>query len=144
MSERGLVLALQRIHDDPGFIKMILDEPDNILSLYDLSSTERQSLLEAVLGEDAEAIRQLALQAGLDWAADRIEGPGALPSGSSEQDAGIIGVAVGEDARGSGLVTRKKRVRRRHRDPQFAPTEGHLNYESSCPIPGHGLFNIQP
>lgn len=144
MSERGLVLALQRIHDDPGFTNMILDKPDNILSLYDLSSTESQSLLDAVLGKGNEAIRQLALQAGLDWTAERIQAPGALPSTPCEQDAGSIGVTVGVADGSSGVVTRKKRVRRRHRDPQFAPTEGHLNYESACPIPGHGLFNIQP
>ncbi len=78
MSERGLLLALQRYHDDPGFCDRVAQDPQIALGPYDLDDTERQALIQAFAKEDDTAVRQMAASAGLDWTADHIQGVGAL------------------------------------------------------------------
>jgi hypothetical protein len=84
MSERGLILALQRLHDDPGFWERAVQDPQSTLGLYDLDEAERQTLFRAVQTRDAGAIRQMAAKVGIDWTADHIAGPGALPGDGYE------------------------------------------------------------
>jgi hypothetical protein len=78
MSERGMLLALQRIHDDPGFTDRVADDPENTIGLYDLDQEECDALIIAVKNRDNAAIRRLASQAGIDWHAGHIGGAGAL------------------------------------------------------------------
>lgn len=78
MSERGLLLALQRIHDDPGFTDRVAEDPEATLGIYDLEESECQELIQAVTKRDAMAIRGLASKAGIDWTANHIAGIGAL------------------------------------------------------------------
>lgn len=78
MSERGLILALQRIHDDPGFTDRVAEDPNSTLGIYDLDEEECNSLVDAVKKRDAMAIRGLATKAGIDWTAGHIGGIGAL------------------------------------------------------------------
>lgn len=86
MSERGLLLALQRLHDDPGFIDTIAADPQNTLGIYDLDEAEHYALLNAVTSRDAAAIRDMASKAGIDWTADHISGAGALPTSEVTYD----------------------------------------------------------
>lgn len=78
MSERGLILALQRIHDDPGFTDRVSEDPESTLGIYDLDEDECKALIDAVKKRDAMAIRGLATKAGIDWTAEHIGGIGAL------------------------------------------------------------------
>ncbi len=78
MSERGLILALQRIHDDPGFTDRVSENPESTLGIYDLDEEECRTLIEAVKKRDGIAIRGLATKAGIDWTAGHIGGIGAL------------------------------------------------------------------
>ena len=78
MSDRGLILALQRIHDDPGFTDRVAEDPESTLGIYDLDEDECNTLIDAVKKRDAMAIRGLATKAGIDWTADHIGGIGAL------------------------------------------------------------------
>src|SRR5687768_16968399 len=78
MSERGLLLALQRIHDDPGFTDRVAEDPENTIGLYDLDQEECDALIGAVKNRDSAAIRRMASQAGIDWTAGHIGGAGAL------------------------------------------------------------------
>jgi hypothetical protein len=78
MSERGMILALQRIHDDPGFTDRVSEDPQNTLGLYDLDQEECDTLIQAVTNRDNRTIRKMASNVGIDWTADHIGGPGAL------------------------------------------------------------------
>jgi hypothetical protein len=78
MSDRGLLLALQRLHDDPGFMTLIEQDPDGTLALYDMDDQERQEVVQAVINDDDAAILDLARRVGIDWKADHIGGIGAL------------------------------------------------------------------
>lgn len=88
MSERGLVLALQRIHDDPGFTDRVDEDPDGTLGIYDLDETERTSLVSAVKNDDHATIRQMASQVGIDWTAAHIGGVGAINQQDAEAERG--------------------------------------------------------
>lgn len=79
MSERGLILAIQRFHDDPGFWQIVAQDPQTTLGIYDLSEDERDAILDSVSRNDHEEITQLAKAAGLDWNAEHLSGVGALP-----------------------------------------------------------------
>lgn len=78
MSDRGLILALQRIHDDPGFTDRVAEDPEATLGIYDLDENDCNTLIDAVKKRDAIAIRGLATRAGIDWTAGHIGGIGAL------------------------------------------------------------------
>jgi hypothetical protein len=78
MSERGLLLALQRLHDDPGFVNLVSADPQNTLGIYDLDETECQALIGAVTNRDDDTLREMASKVGIDWTADHISGAGAL------------------------------------------------------------------
>jgi hypothetical protein len=78
MSQRGLALALQRVHDDPGFATMVQQDPQNTLGIYDLDDSERQSLEQAILRNDESTFQQLAATCGMDWQARHVHGVGAL------------------------------------------------------------------
>lgn len=78
MSQRGLTLALQRLHDDPGFIDLVAQDSQSTLGIYDLDETECNTLIEAVNKRDGRTIRKMAEGVGIDWTADHIQGAGAL------------------------------------------------------------------
>lgn len=78
MSERGLILALQRFHDDPGFFDMVKRDPENTLRIYDLDEEQCDALLDAVIHNKHEDITELANEVGMDWNAPRVSGVGAL------------------------------------------------------------------
>ena len=78
MSERGLLLALQRLHDDPGFVDLAATDPQNTLGIYDLDETERQALVQAVTNRDENTLRAMASKVGIDWTSEHIGGAGAL------------------------------------------------------------------
>lgn len=78
MSERGLILALQRYHDDPGFADMVRHDPAE-LDKYDLDEHERGAILDGIQRGDHQALSNLALSLGISWDADHIPGTGALP-----------------------------------------------------------------
>ncbi len=78
MSERGLILALQRLHDDPGFIDLVRQDSESTLRIYDLDDTECQTLIQAINNNDRNTIQQMASQVGIDWTSDHIGGVGAL------------------------------------------------------------------
>ncbi|MDQ6694507.1 MAG: hypothetical protein M3014_08825 [Chloroflexota bacterium] len=78
MSERGLVLALQRFHEDPGFAERVAQDPQSTLELYDLDESECQTLITAAQSGDTSVMRQMAQQAGLDWGAEHMSGVGHL------------------------------------------------------------------
>ncbi len=73
MSQRGLILALQRFHDDPGFAEQVRSDPENTLGIYDLDDNERQTLMNM----DETQMRDLAASVGLDWGAGQVSGVGA-------------------------------------------------------------------
>ena len=85
MSQRGMALALQRLHDDPGFGQMVQQDPQNTLGIYDLDDTERQSLEQAIRTNDLGSIQQLAAGCGMDWKSQHVHGVGAL----SEEEVSI-------------------------------------------------------
>ncbi len=88
MSERGMILALQRLHDDPGFTDMVKTDPESTLGIYDLDETECNTLVGAVKSEDISAIRQMASGVGIDWKADHIGGVGAVDERESSLERG--------------------------------------------------------
>ncbi|MGA7733660.1 MAG: hypothetical protein WCD37_20550 [Chloroflexia bacterium] len=103
MSERGLLLALQRLHDDPGFMNLIAQDPDGTLGLYDLDDQERQALAQAIQNDDDQAILDMAQRCGIDWTADHIGGIGALhESEVSTEAAPKLGVHGANAMTGSG------------------------------------------
>jgi hypothetical protein len=73
-----MLLALQRLHDDPGFVDMVQRDPQNTLGIYDLDETECQTLINAVVQGDNTTLQQMAGKVGIDWGSTRISGPGAL------------------------------------------------------------------
>ena len=81
MSERGLILALQRIHDDPGFTDRVAEDPQGTLGIYDLSEEECNTLIGAVQNRDGATIRRMASNVGIDWQSGHIGGVGALDEG---------------------------------------------------------------
>jgi hypothetical protein len=99
MSERGMILALQRIHDDPGFTDRVNEDPQNTLGIYDLDQEECDRLINAVTNRDNRAIRQMASGVGIDWRADHIGGVGAL----DEQEVSTEG-AVNTGIKGPGAL----------------------------------------
>jgi hypothetical protein len=78
MSERGLLLALQRLHDDPGFVNLVAADPQNTLGIYDLDEDECQVLIQAVTNKDEATLKNMASKVGIDWTSDHISGAGAL------------------------------------------------------------------
>jgi 2-hydroxychromene-2-carboxylate isomerase len=78
MSDRGLLLALQRLHDDPGFSDRITQDPDGTLGIYDMDAQERATLSNAVRTGDESALLDMANRLGVDWRAVNIGGAGAL------------------------------------------------------------------
>jgi len=78
MSERGLLLALQRLHDDPGFVDLVSADPQNTLGIYDLDETECQALIQAATNRDEDTLRDMASKVGIDWTSDHISGAGAI------------------------------------------------------------------
>jgi hypothetical protein len=100
MSDRGMLLALQRLHDDPGFADMVQRDPENTLGIYDLDETECQTLISAVQQGDNATLQQMAAKAGVDWGSTHISGPGAL----DENDVSIEG-SSGVGIRGPNALT---------------------------------------
>ena len=78
MSQRGLLLALQRFHDDPGFIDLVNQDTQSTLGIYDLDENECALLTEAARTHDEAALREMAQAAGIDWQSDHLSGVGAL------------------------------------------------------------------
>ncbi|MDQ3705683.1 MAG: hypothetical protein M3437_10760 [Chloroflexota bacterium] len=78
MSERGMLLALQRLHDDPGFMGRICDDPSGTLGIYDIDDEEREKLIDACRNGDEGIIAQIARSYGVDWKAEHVTGIGAL------------------------------------------------------------------
>lgn len=89
MSERGLILALQRLHDDPGFADMVKQDSESTLGIYDLDETECNTLIGAVKEGDNNAMRQMAERVGIDWTSDHIGGIGSLDA-SEVSTEGIV------------------------------------------------------
>jgi hypothetical protein len=100
MSERGMLLALQRLHDDPGFADMVQRDPENTLGIYDLDETECQTLISAVQKGDNDTLQQMASNVGIDWGSTRISGAGAL----DENDVSVEGRSGG-GIRGPNAMT---------------------------------------
>ena len=94
MSERGLILALQRLHDDPGFFDMAAADPDSTIGIYDLDDEERQTLIRAVQSRDNNALRQMASQVGIDWTAGHVHGVGSLSEEEAEVEAERLRLGV--------------------------------------------------
>ena len=78
MSQRGLILALQRFHDDPGFMDRVNSDPQSTLGLYDLDAEERDTLMQAAMNKDEAALQGLARNAGMEWTSDHLTGVGAF------------------------------------------------------------------
>jgi len=83
MSERGLALVIQRLHDDPGFVDKVADDPQGTLGLYDLDDKERQVVANSCITRDDTALHELAAKAGLQWHKGHFHGVGALPDEES-------------------------------------------------------------
>jgi hypothetical protein len=98
MSQRGLILALQRFHDDPGFADLIAQDPQSTLGIYDLDDDERQALMNM----DEAQMRQLAASVGLDWNADQVSGVGTLDEGDESTEATKLGVKMPNAMTGDG------------------------------------------
>src|SRR5438094_4980049 len=94
MSQRGLILALQRFHDDPGFKEMVAQDPESTLGIYDLDENERQQLMSM----DEAAMNRFAIGLGLDWGAGHVSGVGALDEAEVSTEASPKpGVSVPHD-----------------------------------------------
>ena len=93
MSERGLILALQRLHDDPGFVDMVRQDSESTLGIYDLDETECNTLIGAVQSGDTNTMRQMAERVGIDWTSDHISGIGSLDESEvSTEGAAKLGI----------------------------------------------------
>ncbi len=90
MSERGMTLALQRLHDDPGFTDLVAADPQNTLGIYDLDENECNTLISAVKNKDNAAIRQMAAGLGIDWKADQIGGLGAIDEREASMEGNVV------------------------------------------------------
>jgi hypothetical protein len=86
MSERGLLLALQRLHDDPGFVDLVAADPQSSLGIYDLDEEECQSLIQAANSKDEATLKNMATKVGIDWGSNRISGAGALENADEGVD----------------------------------------------------------
>lgn len=107
MSDRGLLLALQRLHDDPGFVDTVAQNPEETLALYDLSDDERQALTQAAVNCDGKTLEAMAERLGMDWTANHIPGAGALggdETGVDSQTKPRLGLHIG-DPTGSSRET---------------------------------------
>ena len=94
MSQRGLILALQRFHDDPGFKELVAQDPESTLGIYDLDENERQQLMSM----DEAAMYRFAAGMGLDWGAGHVSGVGALDESEvSTETSPKPGVSVPHD-----------------------------------------------
>ncbi len=103
MSDRGLLLALQQLHDDPGFAALIAQDPVQTLGLYDLDDQERQALAQAIATGNDSTIRDLAARVGIDWTAGHVGGTGALDENEvSTEGAPRMGVHGANAMTGSG------------------------------------------
>jgi hypothetical protein len=99
MSQRGLILALQRFHDDPGFKDLVAQDPQSTLGIYDLDDNERQQLMSM----DDEAMHRLAAAAGLSWGTGTLGGVGALDDSEvSTETATKPGISVPQAPLGDG------------------------------------------
>jgi hypothetical protein len=98
MSQRGLILALQRFHDDPGFADLVAQDPQSTLGIYDLDDSERQALMNM----DEAQMRQLAESVGLDWGADQVSGVGTLDEGEDGAEATKLGINMPNAMTGEG------------------------------------------
>ena len=95
MSQRGLILALQRFHDDPGFKDLVAQDPEATLGIYDLDENERQQLMSM----DEAAMNRFAAGMGLSWGGGPVSGVGALDESEvSTESSGKPGVSVPHDA----------------------------------------------
>jgi hypothetical protein len=79
MSERGLALVIQRLHDDPGFADKVADDPQGTLGLYDLDDEQRQVLTNTCVTRDDTGLHDMAVKAGLQWHKGHFHGVGAPP-----------------------------------------------------------------
>jgi hypothetical protein len=104
MSQRGLILALQRFHDDPGFKELVAQDPESTLGIYDLDENERQQLMSM----DEAAMHRFAIGLGLNWGAGPVGGVGALDESEVSTEASPKpGVSVPHDTlppNGQGVV----------------------------------------
>lgn len=99
MSQRGLILALQRFHDDPGFADRVAQDPQGTLGLYDLDESEHRQLMNM----DETQMNQLASSLGLDWGADHVSGVGALAEEETQiESQGKPGIIVPHASPGDG------------------------------------------
>src|SRR4051812_38294659 len=109
MSERGLLLALQRLHDDPGFVDLVSADPQHTLGIYDLDETECQALIQATTNRDEDTLRNMASKLGIDWTADHISGAGAIDPSAEDYEGKPVSSFRGGDinvsAFGSDWVT---------------------------------------
>ena len=96
MSERGMLLALQRLHDDPGFMGRICGDPSGTLGIYDIDDEEREKLIDACRNGDEGIIAQIARSYGVDWKAEHVAGIGALDENEiSLEQQGKLGIEGG-------------------------------------------------
>ena len=79
MSERGLALVIQRLHDDPGFADKVATDPGGALGLYDLDDDQRNVLTNTCVTGDDTALHEMATKAGLQWHQGHFHGVGAPP-----------------------------------------------------------------
>jgi hypothetical protein len=104
MSQRGLILALQRFHDDPGFRDLVAQDPQSTLGIYDLDDNERQQLMSM----DEAAMHRFAIGLGLNWGSGPVSGVGALDDSEvSVESSGKPGVSIPHDnlpGNGQGVV----------------------------------------
>ncbi len=78
MSDRGMKLALQRLHDDPGFSDMVCSDPEATLGNYDLDDEDRELLANACKSNDQGKLTEMARNLDIDWKAQHLAGVGAL------------------------------------------------------------------
>jgi hypothetical protein len=106
MSERGLLLALQRLHDDPGFVNLVAADPQSSLGIYDLDENECQALIQAVTNKDDATLHNMASKVGIDWTSDHISGAGALDDvGDSVGRASRTGLGGPASTSGPSITT---------------------------------------
>jgi len=99
MSQRGLILALQRFHDDPGFKDLVAQDPQSTLGIYDLDDNERQQLMTM----DEAAMNGLAANVGLSWGTGTVSGVGALDDSEvSTETTSKPGISVPRAPAGDG------------------------------------------
>ncbi len=105
MSERGLLLALQRLHDDPGFANLVAADPQSTLGIYDLDEEECNALIQAVTNKDDATLHNMASKVGIDWTSDHISGAGALDDTDTVGRASRTGLGGPATASGPSITT---------------------------------------